>query len=431
MKTELISIGSELLSGKINTNVSYLGEKLGSIGLGLAYETSVGDKIEDISAVFENAIKRSQIIIATGGLGPTFDDLTREAVSRVLDRPLTLKRELLSSIARYFLERKIEMPKNNERQAYIIEGAEVIPNLLGTAPGQILAFEKNKSKKIIILLPGPPKEIQPMFEKTVFPFLKKYETGFRKKFTLHLCGLAESEVDEKIAPIIEAETKLEAGRDSGVEFSILAHQMIIDIGVVVSGKNEMLVEETLTNLKNEFYDILGINIFGEDKKNLESVVGELLSKNKKSLALAESCTGGVVSHRITNIAGSSLYFKEGVVAYSNDSKVKILGVNKETIEKYGAVSAQVAVEMAEGIRSISLADYTLSVTGLAGPGGGTQEKPVGLVYIGLCGPTIKEAYKYQFSGNRVEVRQRTANQALDLLRRQLLSDSGLKVKTGL
>ena len=423
MRTEVISIGTELLTGKVNTNISYIGEKLSSIGLGVSFETSVGDNIEDIKEALEQAVKRSQVIITTGGLGPTFDDLTREAVSKVLDRPLTLKREILSAIAKRFLDRNIEMPRNNERQAYIIEGAQVIANPNGTAPGQIIEFEKNKKKKILILLPGPPKEVQAIFEKTVFPFLKKYETGFRKKFTLHICGEAESLVDDKIRPIIESEAKLEAGPDSGIIFSILAHQMIIDIGVSVSGKDEMLVDETISNLKNEFYHILGDSIYGEDKKTLEGIAGELLSKNKKTLAVAESCTGGVVSHRITNIAGSSLYFKQGAVTYSNESKIKILGVSRETIEKYGAVSAQTAIEMADGMRSIALSDYALSITGIAGPGGGTEEKPVGLVYIGLCGPEIKEAYKYQFMGSRIEIRQRAANQSLDLLRRQLLKDS--------
>ncbi|MBN1621092.1 MAG: competence/damage-inducible protein A [Endomicrobiales bacterium] len=425
MKVELICIGTELLTGKTNANISYIGDKLSTIGLDLCLAATVGDKTENIKKAFQQAIERSNIIISTGGLGPTFDDLTREAVSKVLNKPLVLNREVLSTIAQHFVKRNIEMPKNNERQAYIIEGARFILNEAGTAPGQIIEFTKNKKKTVIILLPGPPREVQPMFEKIVFPYLKKYETGFKRSVVLHICGLPESKVDEKILPIVEAERKLEA---ENVTFSILAHQMIIDIKVDVSGKDEMLVDEILGNIKHELYDVLKENIYGEDRKTLEIVVGELLTKNRKTFSVAESCTGGIIAHRLTNIPGSSLYFKQGLVVYSNESKVKVLGINEETLQQYGAVSAQTALEMAESMRNIANTDYAISVTGIAGPSGGTQDKPVGLVYIGLCGPNIKEAYKFHLYGARVEVRQRAANQALDLLRRQLLRDARIVKK---
>lgn len=423
MRVELICIGTELLIDKVNTNIAFLGEKLSSIGLDLSLVTTVGDNEGDIKKVFSQAIERSNIVISTGGLGPTFDDITREEVAKVLDRPLTLEREILSGIAQYFIKRDREMPKCNERQAYIIEGAKALSNGVGTAPGQIIEFTRNKKKVMVVLLPGPPREMQPMFEKEVLPKLRRSEKGFRKKAVLHVCGMPESEVEDKIKPIIDAERKLEAGN---VDFAILAHRMIIDIKINVSGKNEMTVDETLSGIKREFYEVLGESIYGEDKKTLESIIGELLARNRKRLAVAESCTGGVISHRITNIPGSSLYFRQGVVVYSNESKKEILNVNEETLKAYGAVSAQTALEMAEGLRNISRADYTLSVTGIAGPSGGTDEKPVGLVYIGLCGPRIKEAFRFALRGSRIDIRQRAANQALDLLRRQLLKDMAEK-----
>lgn len=425
MRVEIICFGTELLTGKLNTNIGYVGDKLGSIGLDLSLALTVGDDQKEIEKVLSDSINRADIIIATGGLGPTFDDLTREAVSKVIDKPLVLNREVLSSIAQFFLKRNIEMPKSNERQAYIIEGARVLTNNLGTAPGQLIEMEAAKSKsrkpaKIIVLLPGPPNEMQHMFDSQVFPYLKKYETRIKKRFTLHVFGMSESAVDEKMRPIIEAERKLEAG---SVEFGILAHKMIIDVKASVSGQNELLVDETISTLKNELSSVLKDNIYGQDRQTLESVIGELFIKSRKTLSIAESCTGGLVAHRVTNVPGSSLYFRQSAVVYSNESKIKILGVNEDTLNNFGAVSEQTALEMAEGMRSKAITDYAVSVTGIAGPGGGTQEKPVGLVYIGICGPDIKQVYKYNFLGGRTEIRERATNQTLDLIRRELLKNN--------
>jgi nicotinamide-nucleotide amidase len=425
MRVELICIGTELLTGKVNTNIGYIGERLNSIGLDLSLVTTVKDTIDEIEDAFRKAMSRSDIVISTGGLGPTFDDLTREAVAKVLGRTMALNREAFSEMMQFFIKRNWEMSKNNERQAYIIEGAKILKNSLGTAPGQLIEVEKKSAKgksgnKILILLPGPPREMQHMFEEQAFSYLREYETLIKRKLTLHICGLSESAVDEKIRPIVEAERKLEK---EAVEFGILAHQMLIDIKISVSGKDELLIDETLNTLKKEFYDVLGENILGEDKQTLESVTGELLAKSKKTLSLAESCTGGLVAHRITNIPGSSLYFKQGFVTYSNDSKVKVLGVSQEVLQEFGAVSEQTALQMAQGALELAKTDYALSLTGIAGPSGGTPQKPVGLVYIGLAGPNIKEVYKYQLGGNRIEVRERAANIALDVLRRKLVQNA--------
>lgn len=417
MKTELICVGTELLTGKLNTNCAYIGEKLSLVGLDLSFVTAVGDDPADMEQVFRQATGRSRVVIVTGGLGPTFDDLTREAAAKVLDRKLVLDREALAAIAARFAKRGMAMPKNNERQAYVIEGARLLPNRNGTAPGQIIEYGNGQQgHSLLILLPGPPREMQVMFEESVFPLLKKHETKIKKMLTVHVAGEAESLVDEKIRPIIEAERKLDAGF---VSFTILAHQMIIDVKTSVSGEDEMLVDETMQNIRHELYAVLGNNIFGEDKDTLEGVVGRLLTKAHRTLSVAESCTGGLIAHRITNVAGSSLYFREGAVTYANEAKVKRLGVHPETLAAHGAVSEETALEMAKGMAAAAGTDFALSVTGIAGPSGGTPEKPVGLVYIGLSGPSVHAAFRFQFTGSRTEVRERAANQALDILRRQL------------
>ena len=440
MKTELICVGTELLEGKLNTNSSYIGEKMSALGLGLSYVTTVGDTEAEIESAVRSAVERSSLVLITGGLGPTFDDLTRESVAKATSKKLVLNREALSSIARMFVKRGIDMPKNNERQAYLIEGAQLLENLHGTAPGQLLKVDKasQKGKKdaaLIFLLPGPPREMQLMFDSFVMPQLKKYETMIKKSFVLHLFGLGESAVDEKIRGIVEAERKLDSGF---VSFTILAHQMIVDIKANICGKDEMLVDEMLHNIKNEFYEALGDNIYGTDRETLESVTGALLMKNKKTIAAAESCTGGLLSQKLTSVPGSSFYYKQGFITYSNESKVSRLGVKEETLNKYGAVSEEIALEMAQGAKKAAGTDFALSITGVAGPSGGTKEKPVGLVYIGISGPSIDRTVRSGsiWAGSRSDIRERAANLALDTLRRCLITgdqksnskDQNLKLK---
>jgi len=423
MNTELICVGTELLEGKLNTNASYIGEKLGTLGLGLEYITTVADTPAQLEHAIDNAIKRSAVVIITGGLGPTFDDLTREAVSKVTGKKLILNREALSAIARMFVNRGIDMPKNNERQAYLLDGAKLLPNPLGTAPGQCLTIEKIEEKNktantFVFLLPGPPREMQSMFDHEVFPVLKKYETQIKKSFVLHICGMGESLVDEKIKKIIDAERKVDAG---SVSFTILAHQMLVDIKASVSGKDEMLVDEMLHNIKNEFYEVLGDNIFGTDRETLESVTGGLLFKSGKKLAVAESCTGGLLSQKITSVPNSSRYFTEGFITYSNDAKVSRLGVAQQTLDKFGAVSEETALEMAKGAKKAAGADFAVSITGIAGPSSDGSAKPVGLVFIGLAGPDgLEKVFKSNFPGARADIRERSANQALEMLRRTLI-----------
>ncbi len=423
MRTELICVGTELLTGKLNTNVSYIGERLGVLGFDLHVATAVGDDRTEMGLVFRQALERSDVIIVTGGLGPTFDDLTRDVLADTLGKPLILDQKALTDITNYFKSRNYPMPKHNERQAYLIEGAVLLPNGMGTAPGQRIDLEREGNHRTtIFLLPGPPREMQHLFEAAVFPYLERFRVRIKKSATIHICGVGESAVDEKIRPILEAERKLES---DCVQFVILAHQsMIVDIRVSVWGEDEMLVDETLHNIRLELHDALGKSIYGEDKQTLEGAVGALLAHGRKTFAVAESCTGGLVSQKITSVAGSSVYFLQGVVSYSNDAKEKALGVSAVFLEKYGAVSEQVAREMAEGMRKLSGADYSVSLTGIAGPGGGTKEKPVGLVFIGVSGDRGTEVFDYKFGGTRSDIRERAANQALELLRRRLIQESG-------
>ncbi|PIU83007.1 MAG: competence/damage-inducible protein A [Elusimicrobia bacterium CG06_land_8_20_14_3_00_38_11] len=414
MHIEIICIGSELLVGSVNTNSAYISEKLATIGLKVNREITVGDDFPQLENVFSESFNRSNIIITTGGLGPTFDDITRETVSKATGKKLILNKNVLKTISEFFEKKKIKMPKDNEKQSYLLEGAEIIPNGLGTAPGQILEM----NSKIIILLPGPPREIKPMFENTVLPYLKKrFEKGLLKIKILHTVGLAESVIDEKIRKIVDIERKLEG---SEVSFSILAKHTGVDIKIIVSGTDEMLIDQMIQNLKREFYNVLKDFIFGEDNQTLESAVGQLILKKRKTLAVAESCTGGLISHRLTNVAGSSMYFKEGIVTYSDSSKKRMLGVKDETLNKYGAVSSEVAKEMAEGIKKISGTNFGISTTGIAGPKPSSTGKPVGLVFIGIASDAGTKVQRFQFTGSRVEIKDKIATAALDILRMNLI-----------
>ncbi len=426
MRVEIICVGTELLKGKVNTDNAYLGEKLDSIGLAVDRETTVADDRGKIEGVLQEAVNRSDIIITTGGLGPTFDDLTREAMVKVLKRKLVFDPEVMHQIAAHFAKRDLEMPKDNERQAYIIEGAKVIPNKVGTAPGMIVerktkmgAKAKVEKARAIIMLPGPPREMKPMVEEVVLPYLKdRYEKKILKKRVLHISGLTESAVYDKIKEVVDIEKRMEGGI---LRFSILAHLAKIDVEISGEGENELLVDEMLHKARQEIYDCLGDYIYGEDEDTLESVVGKLLLGKRLTLAVAESCTGGLIGDRITDFSGSSVYFKQGVVAYSNEAKVRILGVKEETLNEFGAVSRQSALEMARGVTRISGTDIGLSTTGIAGPTGGTASKPVGLVYIALAWPErgVEICKEFRFSGKRREIKESTAINALDILRKAL------------
>ncbi len=405
MRAEIIAVGSELLTPyKLDTNSLYLTEKLLEIGIKVAYKTVVGDSREDLYKAIKDASKRVPIIIITGGLGPTEDDITREVVANFLKKELILREDIVEKIKRHFEVRGIKMPEINIRQAFVIDGAFVMENDVGTAPGLWIDEEKIK----IALLPGPPKELKPMVENFLLEKLKEYGSYHYFSRTMRIVGLTESETEERIEDII-----------SGLKnpwINILAIPGQIEINVLARGKNSKAeAEDRVNEVFDKIAERLREHIYTYDKRDFEDVIGEMMRERGKTLSVAESCTGGYLSHRITNIPGSSNYFERGVVTYSNRAKVEILGVNKDTIKKHGAVSRETALEMVEGINRISKTDYSISITGIAGPSGGTKKKPVGTVFIGIISPEKKEVFRYRFIGDREKIKWQSTQQALYLL----------------
>lgn len=425
MKIDLISTGTELLTGKANTNAAFIGLQLLNLGLELYSVIDISDRKKDLICELERSLSRSDAVIVTGGLGPTFDDITVETVAQCLGLPIYSDKSVLEDIAAFFKKRNIDyVSNNNNRQANIIEGAEILKNKNGTAPGQKILCKYKDAEKAVFLFPGPPRELQPLFKEYAEPFFKSKVKGFRINRSLQITGLGESRVEEIISPIIK-ET-LSGSLKDNVEFGILAHGALITVKFSAIGDSQDFVEKISANLISKIEYVLKDYIFGYDFDSIENVVGKLLKERKETLALAESCTGGLLSQRITNIAGSSEYFKNAFIVYSNEAKEKFLGVKKETLEKYGAVSSETAKEMAEGALKVSVADYAVSVTGIAGPGGASKEKPVGLVYIGAASKNKTETFKYNFIGNRLDIRERAANTALDILRKTIKQNCGKK-----
>ncbi|MCG3205177.1 MAG: putative competence-damage inducible protein [Elusimicrobia bacterium] len=413
-RLEFICVGSELLTGKINTHTAYLGQRLASLGLSISREHAVGDNPRLMRETFSEVLSRSNVVICAGGLGPTFDDITRDVWAAVLNRKLVHQPWLLEDIKKKFRSRGVVMPPMNRRQTFVLEGARVIPNNCGTAPGQILKFRN----KWLILLPGPSRELVPMVENNVLPHLQNEcaANPLRQK-SLLIFGVPESTVDQMIRPWVARRKDFMGCR---VTHGILASQAIITVKFSVSGKSSIQVEKTADRLEKEARKILGRLVFGTGQETLEGIVGELLRKKNKTLAVAESCTGGLISKLLTDVAGSSDYFAEGVVTYTNQSKMKRLGVKTSTLARVGAVSPEVAKEMVLGLRKSSGATYGLSVTGVAGPSGGSLQKPVGLVFIGVSGPRGTKIEKHQFRGDRASIRHRAALTALNSLRETLL-----------
>ncbi len=436
MKVKIISVGTELLEGKVNQDVHILAEKLYNAGFDLSGALTVGDDVAGLKKAVISAIKDegADILIITGGLGPTFDDITVETVASAISRKTYLDPELLKTIKQKFEKRKLDYSPSNDKQAYVISGAKIIENPYGTAVGQMIEVNPselgasaeisggNLNKKILIfLLPGPPREMKAVYEKGVEPVLFALPRKFRKNLILKIAGMPESAVDEKIRPLIDKEQK---SNKEFLRFTILCHSGLVEIKATVTHPDdEMVVDDILSHLKEEFYSYIGAeNIYSDNHSDtLESVIGRLLMKNKMTLAVAESCTAGLLASRITSVPGSSYYFTEGYVVYSNDSKIRHLGVKKETLEKYGSVSKEVAAELLEGIKRKTPAHCAISIVGYAGPTAKVG-KEAGLVYIGVATPLnpTGEVKEYRFSGGRAEVREKACVVALDNLRRQLL-----------
>jgi len=410
LTAEIIAIGSELLApDRSDTNSLWLTEKLNSIGIEVRLKTIVGDDDARLEDAIRDAVKRSRVVITTGGLGPTEDDVTRKVAARALGRRLLLDEQLLAEIRERFKTFGLSMPERNSRQAMVIDGADVLPNPNGSAPGLFIEHEGTA----IALLPGPPREMRPMFSNHVQDRLSARAGNVRViRRMLRVAGFGESALDEQIAPIY---TQFENPRTT-----ILFNNTEIEIHLTANAKTEHDAELLLDDLSARLEERLGNAIFSFRGEKMEEVVGLKLTVGGYTLGVAESCTGGLVAQRLTDIPGSSKYFREGIVAYSNEAKIRLLAVEPGLLLKYGAVSAEVAEAMAEGIRNQAGTDFGISVTGIAGPDGGSAEKPVGLVYIALADDAHKEHRRLMLPGDRGLIRWRASQAVLDLLRRRLI-----------
>ncbi len=405
MRAELINTGSELTLGfTINSHLGYIARQLASIGLRLDRQVAVADDRTEMRAVIGEALQRSDVLIITGGLGPTSDDFTRDVVAELLDRELVRDEAVATHIVERIRKRRIRLPESIYVQALVPVGAQVLPNPNGTAPG--LAIDEGG--KLVLLLPGPPRELKPMFEEYVLPVLEKH-FGAEPRFdcrTFKVVGLAESIVEEKVAPVLADLPDLELGYS--------AKMGEVEVRIISDLKS------TADEAEKRIRTALADNIYGIGDARLEEVVVKILTAARQTITTAESCTGGTIANRITNVSGSSEVFINGCVTYSNESKIRLLGVSEKTLASHGAVSEEVAREMAEGVRTRSSADFGISTTGIAGPTGGTPEKPVGLVYIGFATSKGTTVGRHVLAFDRETFKFFVAQYALDAVRRELL-----------
>lgn len=408
MRCEILSVGTELLLGDIlNTNVQYLSRRLAELGISVYFHTTVGDNPDRLKKALDIAFSRNDMVITTGGLGPTKDDLTKEVSAEFFNKKLVLHEESLQRIKEFFEKRGLPLTESNIKQAYVIEGSKVIPNDWGTAPGIIL----EEKGKILILLPGPPKEMIPMFETYVVPYLSSLSSEVIHSRILRICGIGESFMEEKVKDLILKQTNPTIAPYAKEGEAILR--------ITAKAKTKEEAEDMIEKVVEEIRERLGDYIYGEGETSLEEVVVGLLMEKKLTLSVAESCTGGLISARIVNVPGVSKVFKGGIIAYSNEVKIKELGISEDILRSFGAVSSYCAIEMAKNIALIMKSDIGLSATGIAGPEGATLDKPVGLVYLGLYinGRTLYK--ELRLSGDRNRIRLYTAVSALDFLRREL------------
>lgn len=411
MKTEIISTGTELLLGQtLNTNTQYLGTRLSDHGFEVVYHTTVGDNPERLENALRQALKRADLIVTTGGLGPTADDLTKELIAQVLGLEMILDNYSLERIKGYFASRKREMPKSNEKQAYFPKGARILPNNYGTAPGAIISI----NDKTVVILPGPPFEMQPMFEEYVIAELKRIigpDSKIIKTRILKVFGMTESAIEEVLGELMN---------NVNPSMTLLAKRTEIHIRLVAGYADEQAAEKSLDASESVIRSRLGTKVFARDEETMAGIVGKALKSRGLKIATAESCTGGLIGAALTQEAGSSEFYLGGVVSYANSVKEDLLGVKASTLQAVGAVSPEVAKEMATGILTRSGADISVSVTGLAGPDGGSDLKPVGLVYIGFASARGAEARKFQFYGGRDTIRQLSVTAALNWVRQYML-----------
>lgn len=420
ISAQVICIGNEIMLGHIaNTNASFVSNKLASIGIKTDKHLDIPDDSEVIISSIRKALSESEIVLLSGGLGPTVDDITLECIAKALNKKLIFNKKIAARIKMHFKRRKIKMPANNMRQALLPEGAIPIDNNLGTAPGLIIPFPDAVSgcvqtprleNRVLLAFPGVPHELYPMLENTALPYLKKkfQVNQIIKSRLIKITGLAESRVNELIEDILRISGNIQMG--------IYPYPEEIHVKITVTEKNKKSADAIINKIQKKIESRLKNYIFGYDTEKLEEIVGRKLLKSKKTLAIAESCTGGLLASRITDTPGSSNYFKLGLVTYSNESKNKLLNILLETIKKYGAISKQVASLMAKNVRLLAGADYGIGVSGIAGPGGATKNKPVGLVYIALAGKNKTTCKEFNFIGTRNLIKYKSTQAALNMLR---------------
>jgi nicotinamide-nucleotide amidase len=414
VNAEIIAIGSELLTPfRQDTNSLYLTEKLNQLGVEVIFKTIVGDSLENLTEAAGLAVSRAEVVIFMGGLGPTEDDLTREAVAEALGLKLRRDPEIIANLEQRFAARGWKMAPNNVKQADVITGATVLPNANGSAPGQWMSGKYEGGERIIVLLPGPPHELKALFEEQCLPRLRaKLPPQFIATRQLKITGLGESQCDARVAPIYKLYTD--------VQTTILAGAGEIQLHLKTRATSLEAAQERVDQLAEKIEEELGDYVFSDNGDSMEQIVGYYLQMRNATLAVAESCTGGLLAERITSISGSSRYFVGSAVVYSNQWKTAFADVPAEMIEKHGAVSHEVAAALAEGIRKRSGATLGVGITGVAGPTGGTDAKPVGLVFHALASDAGTEVAERRFAGDRKRIRWFASQQAMDMVRRKLM-----------
>lgn len=411
MSAEIINVGSELLSGEtINTNAAYLAKKLQELGIDLQYQTSVADDSIKLKRVFNQALARSSIIIITGGLGPTKDDITKTVIADALNRKIVSHKPTLLKLQKKLQKLTSKISKIDDRVALYPEEAEILDNPVGNAPG-LLIYEGDKT---IILLPGVPRELKAIMDKSAVSYLTKHKEKnyVIKQQILKVWGLLEAKVAEIIEDLM--------GENKNPLIGLRISPEGIMVSITSKGGSPAVAQKRIEEAESEIKKRLGDNVYATGEASMEKIVGMLLSLNKKTIAVAESITGGLIAKKLTDIPGSSNYFLSGMITYSNESKIRDLKIPKELIKENGAVSEKICKAMALAIRKISSADIGLATTGIAGPSGGTKDKPVGLSFIGIADKKNCKVEKFSFSGTREVIRLKTALTALDMVRKYLI-----------
>jgi nicotinamide-nucleotide amidase len=414
VNAEIVAIGSELLTAfKQDTNSLYLTGKLNELGVNVDFKTVVGDRRSDLVNAIRIALSRADIVVLMGGLGPTEDDLTREATAEALGVEINRDPDIVAWLYARFASRRIKMAENNLKQADVVAGAEVLKNPRGSAPGQFLQTELQGKKKVILLLPGPPREIHPMFEEQCVERLRNIlpQQHIATRL-LKIALIPESEADRRAAPIYT--------RYPDIQTTILAHRGEIHFHLRAQAAALEEAQEKVDALASQMEDEFDDTVFSTRGETLEQIIGYYLQMREETLSVAESCTGGMVSQRITSVSGSSRYFLGGAVVYNNSLKSSLADVPPLMIAQHGAVSREVAAALAEGIRKRCKSSLGIGVTGIAGPTGGTEEKPVGLVFHAVSDGTTTDVVERRFPGDRDLIRQWATTQALDMVRRKLM-----------